>query len=369
MGIVNCEERERMEIEEFRRMVVASGAATHRRKDHQGFDGSRLIPSSVDDDDLCDRDRPVCVTSGLSFLGIALVNNLLARGYSVRIVVENPEDLEIIQEMETTNSNISATMARLTDVESLPEAFKDCRGVFHTSSFIDPTGVSGYTKYMVDVEARASENVIKACARTPSVKKCVFTSSLLACLWQDRAQNESNSSVINHDCWSDESVCIDKKLWYALGKIRAEKSAWKVAEESGLNMATLCPGLITGPEFCSRNSTATFAYLKGAEEMYESGVLATMDVDRLAEAHVCVFEALNKTTGGRYVCFDRVIQEEEDAEKLASEMSMPKTRICGTGSSSFSTDNVFQLSDKKLSSLMSTALRPCYNQSCQNYTY
>lgn len=55
------------------------------------------------------------------------------------------EDLEIIQEMETTNSNISATMARLTDVESLPEAFKDCRGVFHTSSFIDPTGVSGYT--------------------------------------------------------------------------------------------------------------------------------------------------------------------------------------------------------------------------------
>lgn len=101
--------------------------------------------------------------------------------------------------------------------------------------------------------------------------------------------------------------------------------------------------------------------------MYESGVLATMDVDRLAEAHVCVFEALNKTTGGRYVCFDRVIQEEEDAEKLASEMSMPKTRICGTGSSS--TDNVFQLSDKKLSSLMSTALRPCYNQSCQTYTY
>lgn len=74
-------------------MVVASGAAAHRRKDHQGFDGSRLIPSSVDDDDLCDRDRPVCVTSGLSFLGIALVNNLLARGYSVRIVVENPGNL------------------------------------------------------------------------------------------------------------------------------------------------------------------------------------------------------------------------------------------------------------------------------------
>lgn len=354
-----------MEIEEFRRMLLASSAA-HRRKDQQDFNGSDRFPSTVDDDeDFLDRDRPVCVTSGLSFLGIAVVNNLLARGYSVRILVDNPEDLEIIREMESSNgNNITAIMARVTDAESLPEAFKDCRGVFHTSSFIDPAGVSGYTKYMVDVEARATENVIKACARTPSVKKCVLTSSLLACVWQHRADSEFFSPVINHESWSDESLCIDKKLWYALGKLRAEKSAWKVAEENGLNLATICPGLITGPEFSSRNSTATFAYLKGAEEMYESGVLATMDVNRLAEAHVCVFEALNKTSGGRYICFDKVIQDEDEAEKLASQIRLSKTRICGTGSSS--SNNVqatrFQLSDRKLATLMASALRRCYNE-------
>jgi hypothetical protein len=36
-------------------------------------------------------------------------------------------------------------MAKLTDIESLQEAFQGCRGVFHTSAFIDPAGLSGYT--------------------------------------------------------------------------------------------------------------------------------------------------------------------------------------------------------------------------------
>ena len=97
--------------------------------------------------------------------------------------------------------------------------------------------------------------------------------------------------------------------------------------------------------------------------MYESGVLATVEVNRLAEAHVCVFEAMNKTSaGGRYICFDEIIQEEEEAEKLAREISVSKTKICGTGESS----NVgarFQLSNKKLTSLMSTQIRRCYNES------
>lgn len=96
--------------------------------------------------------------------------------------------------------------------------------------------------------------------------------------------------------------------------------------------------------------------------MYESGVLATVEVNRLAEAHVCVFEAMNKTSsGGRYICFDKVVQEEEEAEKLAREINVSKSKICGTGGSS----NVrarFQLSNRKLTSLMSTQLRRCYNE-------
>ena len=152
---------------------------------------------------------------------------------------------------------------------------------------------------MAEIEVKACENVIMACSRTPSVRNCVLTSSLLACIWRD-GSSQDLSFVINHDSWSDESLCTNKKLWYALGKLKAEKAARRIAKEKGLRLATICPGLITGPDFFHRNPTATTAYLKGAQEMFAYGLLATIDVRKLAEAEACVYEAMNKTAFGRY---------------------------------------------------------------------
>ena len=36
-------------------------------------------------------------------------------------------------------------MAKLTEIGSLEKAFEGCRGVFHTTAFTDPAGLSGYT--------------------------------------------------------------------------------------------------------------------------------------------------------------------------------------------------------------------------------
>lgn len=65
---------------------------------------------------------------------------------------------------------------------------------------------------MAELEVKASENVMEACAMTPSVRKCVLTSSLLASVWQDTVKN-GFSHVINHEHWSKESVCVDKKVY------------------------------------------------------------------------------------------------------------------------------------------------------------
>nr|AIX92146.1 cinnamoyl-CoA reductase 1 [Betula platyphylla] len=361
MGILGAEDSIRMELEELRHMLVAC-AGLQRRKDDEEFKGVRVSTKGAGADDA---EKLVCVTSGVSYLGLAIVKKLLLRGYSVRIIVESEEDINKLREMETsgemrpTNNNISVVMAKLTDIESLSEAFQGCRGVFHTSGFIDPAGLSGYTKSMAEIEVKASETVMTACARTPSVRKCVLTSSLSACIWRDNSQYDL-SSVINHGCWSDELFCIDKKLWYALGKLRAERVAWRIARENRLKLATICPGLITGPEFCQRNPMATIAYLKGAQEMYANGLLATVDVNKLAEAEVCVFEAMDKNAAGRYICFDEVIERDE-AEKLAGELGMPTNKICG-GDESGDVEARFQLSNEKLSRLMTRTLRYCYNE-------
>ncbi|KAB2011598.1 hypothetical protein ES319_D09G031000v1 [Gossypium barbadense] len=360
MGIARTHDED-YETTEFKTLVAL--AAMERRKDNGEFKGLTSHSSIVDL-----QDKLVCVTSGASFFGFALVNRLLLHGYFVRVLVANQEDVEKLREMEISGemmgckSKISVVMAKSNEIQGLMEAFDGCCGVFHTSSFADPAGLSGYSKSMAEMEGKASENVMKACARTPSVKHCVLTSSLLACIWRDNTQYEF-PPLVNHNCWSNESLCVDKKLWYALGKLKAEKVAWKIAEEMSLNLTTICPGLITGHEFSYRNPTATIAYLKGAQEMYANGLLATVDVRRLAEAHVSVFEAMKTTTAfGRYICFDRIIQCEDEAEKLADEIGIPRNKISGN-SSDYVFPNCFELSNKKLANLMSRTLRSCYGES------
>lgn len=110
---------------------------------------------------------------------------------------------------------------------------------------------------------------------------------------------------------------------------------------------------------------SVFGSSSGAKEMYSDGVLATVDVTTLADAHVRVFEAMIKTASGRYICFDRVIDGEDDAARLAGEMGMPvdKIRGGGEGESSREPRPRFELSNRKLSCLMSRSLRPCYDES------
>ncbi|XP_050382596.1 cinnamoyl-CoA reductase-like SNL6 isoform X2 [Argentina anserina] len=365
MGIASLQEREEDHelLQELRRMLVATAGQDKPQLPQKCFSSKS---ASTDDSE----EKLVCVTSGVSFLSLAVVNCLLLRGYSVRIIVDNSVDVEKLREMTTANVNVTVVMAKLAEIESLSQAFQGCRGVFHTSGFTDPAGLSGYTKSMAEIEVKASENVMKACAVTPSVRKCVLTSSLVACVWQEQDNSQHDlftMPVINHESWSNESLCIDKKLWYALGKLRSEKAAWTVAKENGLKLTTVCPGLITGPEFCSRNLTATIAYLKVAQEMFQNGVLATVDVMRLAEAHISVYEAMNASAFGRYICFDQVITTEREAEKLAGETSMSKTKICGHDGGSTDRHIRYELSNKKLTNLMSRTLRSCYNQNQQYY--
>ncbi|XP_038903680.1 cinnamoyl-CoA reductase-like SNL6 [Benincasa hispida] len=375
MGIAGAEECRRVELEELRRISERACMLASRRKDSDEFHGRRVSSHSSSDTDEDPGDELVCVTSGVSLLGLAVVNQLLQCGFSVRILLDNPEDRERVREMKSegggfriNDCKVSTLSANLMECDSLANAFEGCRGVFHTSSFIDPSGLTGYSKAMAEVEKKVSENVMEACARTSSVRYCVFTSSLLACIWRDGTQAEL-PPVVDHNCWSDPSLCVDKKLWYALGKLKAETAAWRIAKDRDIKLVTICSGLVTAPDLCMRNSTATLAYLKGAQEMYEQGLLATISLRRLAEAHVSVYEAMGENEAhGRYICFDQIIKTQAEAEALAREISVPVTKICQSQEAeaeeaSTSTSSKFQLSNKRLFNLTSSRAPPnrCYS--------
>ncbi|XP_009406301.2 cinnamoyl-CoA reductase-like SNL6 [Musa acuminata AAA Group] len=362
MGVLRSTASLEAEIEEMRETLLRSGGSGRADvlKAEPGGVRRRVVGDGGGGDA-----RTVCVTGGISFIGFAVVNRLLDRGYTVRLALQSQEDLDKLRETEMFGEmgrdGVWAVMADVMDLESLRQAFDGCAGVFHTSSVVDPGGLSGYTKHMADKEVRAAELVVEACVRTQSVRRCVFTSSLLACVWRENTCTRSSrrATSVDENCWSDQSVCRDRKLWLALGKTMAEKAAWRAARGRDLKLVTVCPALVTGHGFRRRNSTSSIAYLKGARQLFTEGLLATIDVEKVAEAHVAVYEAMDSTACGRYICYDHIIRSGQEAAELEQQLGLPG-RISGDAHADHPT--WVELSNRKLSRLLASRRRCGYDR-------
>nr|CAB3477725.1 unnamed protein product [Digitaria exilis] len=379
MGVLRSTHSLQAEVDELRAELPAGGGGVHgpaggwrRRSDAKRAPGADEAGGGADA-------RAVCVTGGISFVGFAVVDRLLRHGYTVRLALETQgtgcvpcvavlaaEDMDKLREMEMFGEDgrdgVWTVMANVMDPESLRRAFDGCAGVFHTSAFVDPGGMSGYSKHMARLEAQAAERVIEACVSTESVRKCVFTSSLLACVWRQNYPHDRRfPTIIDENCWSDESFCRDNKLWFALGKTAAEKAAWRAARGRDLKLVTICPALVTGPGFRRRNSTASIAYLKGARAMLADGLLATANVETVAEAHVRAYEAMgDNTAGGRYICYDHVVERPEEFAELERQLGLPGG-AAATQSADDDRPARFELCKRKLARLMSSRRRCTYD--------
>ncbi|XVF52339.1 hypothetical protein PTKIN_Ptkin05aG0010600 [Pterospermum kingtungense] len=197
-------------------------------------------------------------------------------------------------------------------------------------------------EFMAEVEVRAAHNVLEACAQTDTIDKVVFTSSASAIVWKDSPQ--SITSDLDERDWSDVNFCRKFKLWHALSKTVAEKTAWAMAMDRGINMVSINGGLLMGPHL-----SITHPYLKGAAEMYECGTFVTVDLDFLVDAHICVFEDVSSY--GRYLCFNHAICRHEDAIKLARSL----TPSVPSPAQSYGDENMIiqqKLTNKKLNKMM-----------------
>ncbi|XP_022156859.1 cinnamoyl-CoA reductase-like SNL6 [Momordica charantia] len=221
------------------------------------------------------------------------------------------------------------------DYHSILDALRGCYGLFYT--FDSP---HHQPEMMEEVEVRAAHNVLEACAQTQTIHKVVFTSSVTAVVWGQH-RNSSSLSHLDERFWSDPHFCRKFKLWHGLSKTLAEKTAWALAMDRGVNMVSVKAGLLVGPDLTIDNP-----YLKGAAEMYERGLFVTVDLSYLVEAHICVFQ--DASSYGRYICFNNIINTHEDAVDLARKLtSLPQSE--GEPSTSVVPQRI---SNKKLSKLL-----------------
>ncbi|KAK8484116.1 hypothetical protein V6N13_122620 [Hibiscus sabdariffa] len=249
----------------------------------------------------------VCVMDASGRLGSALVQRLLQRGYTVHAAVQgHGDDLKLNWVAGEMEKKVKIFRADPFDYQSITDALKGCSGLFY--AFEPAEDHPTYDEYMAEEEVRAAHNVIEACARTETIDKVVFTSSATAVIWRDNP--ESIASDLDEHHWSDVNLCRKFKLWQALSKTVAEKTAWALAMDRGINMVSINAGMLMGPHLSITNP-----YLKGAAEMYECGTFVTVDLDFLVDAHICVFEDVSSF--GRYLCFNHAVTSHEDAIRLA----------------------------------------------------
>ncbi|KAK9924764.1 hypothetical protein M0R45_033115 [Rubus argutus] len=262
----------------------------------------------------------VCVTSGNSYLGSHIVRALLARGYLVRVTIQNQaedyEDIKKLMRDEEINRLESVVVVKMGSLERLCDAFRGCHAIFHTSSFIDPHGISGYSEQMAFLETEGAKNVIEACGRAAYAKRCIFTSSLLASIWAGDTENK----IIDEFTWSNEEFCRENKLWLALGKTTAEMACWRKSKEMKVNMVAICPGLLLMDSYAHKNNS--IPYLKDGKEMLKNGHLAIEDVKKAAEAHVYVYEAMDNGACGRYLCFGKVVTKRSEAIDIENRLKV-----------------------------------------------
>ncbi|KAG8381682.1 hypothetical protein BUALT_Bualt06G0146900 [Buddleja alternifolia] len=291
--------------------------------------------------------KRVCVMDASGRLGSALVHRLLHRGYSVHAALHNHHEVESYKRQywsdhENNNSKLRVLDSDPLDYQSIMEALKGCCALFY--SFELPSDHPTYDEVMGELEVRAAHNVLEACAQTDTIDKVVFTSSATAVLWRDNNNQHDalpSESDVDERNWSDINFCKKFKLWHGLSKTVAEKTAWALAMDRGVNMVSINGGLLMCPDLSIKDP-----YLLGAAEMFKDGVFVTVDLKFLVEAHICVFEDISSY--GRYLCFNHIINCNNDVVNLATKMSQ------SSSPHAMEDNGVYQqrISNDKLSKLM-----------------
>ncbi|KAL3717131.1 hypothetical protein ACJRO7_008675 [Eucalyptus globulus] len=172
-------------------------------------------------------DKVVGVTGGSGYIASWLVKLLLQRGYTVKATVRNPE-----------------TKADLLEEGSFASAVNGCEAVFHTASPV-LLSASDPQRELVDPAVRGTLNVLRACAKFPSIKRVVITSSMAAVVYTGRPL--TSGVVLDKTWFSNPAICEESKLWYQLSKTLAEKAAWDFTNENGIDLVVINPGHVIGP--------------------------------------------------------------------------------------------------------------------------
>ncbi|KAJ9164333.1 hypothetical protein P3X46_023924 [Hevea brasiliensis] len=253
----------------------------------------------------------VCVTGASGYIASWLVKLLLVRGYTVKASVRDPNDprkTEHLRALKGAEERLQLFKANLLEEGSFDAAVEGCEGVFHTASpfyhdFKDPQAE------LIDPALKGTLNVLNSCAKVPSIKRVVLTSSVAAVAYNGKPRTPE--VVVDETWFSDPDFCKESKLWYLLSKTLAEDAARKFAKEKGIDLVVINPAMVIGPLLqptLNTSSASILSLVKGAHT-FPNATFGWVNVKDVANAHVQAFEI--PSASGRYCLAERVAHYSE----------------------------------------------------------
>ncbi|CAM8915845.1 unnamed protein product [Rhodiola kirilowii] len=264
-----------------------------------------------------DKKLVVCVTGGSGFIGSALVQLLLQRGYTVNATVKHLDDekeTKHLQLLEGAESRLRLFQIDLLNYDSIVAAIRGCHGVFHVASPCIVDQVKDPKRELLDPAIEGTKNVLKA-AKELGVGRVVVTSSVSAII---PSPSWPADVVRTEECWADEEYCKQNELWYPLSKTLAEKATWEFAKKNDMDVVVVNPGTVMGlviPPTLNASTLMLLRLLQGSTETYDNFFMGLVHVKDVALAHLLVYE--NTSASGRNICVEAITHYGDYAAKVA----------------------------------------------------
>ncbi|CAN1263923.1 Phenylacetaldehyde reductase [Linum perenne] len=258
--------------------------------------------------------KTVCVTGASGYIASWIVKLLLSSGYTVKASVRDPNDpkkTEHLRSLEGASDRLVLFKANLLEEGSFDSGVEGCVAVFHTASpFYHDVKDPQVFSYLV----KGTLNVLSSCAKTPSIKRVVLTSSIAAVAYNGKPRTPE--VVLDETWFSNPDFCRESKLWYVVSKTLAEEAAWKFAKEKGMDLVSINPAMVIGPLLqptLNTSAAAVLSIMKGAQT-FPNTTFGWVHVKDVAEAHIKAFEI--PSANGRYCMVETVAHYSEVVNTL-----------------------------------------------------
>lgn len=257
----------------------------------------------------------VLVTGVTGYIAGHCVRELLAHGYEVRGTVRDvaTADVRHLAPFAETAAagSFGLVQARLESDDGWAQAAEGCDYVLHLAAPIPLNRPRGEDEYIQPV-AGGTRRVLTAAARA-GVRRVVYASSIETVIHNSATAQR----VRTEEDWSDPAECGA----YPRAKVYAERAAWELAGEYQIELVTLLPGGVNGPQLRYDRPTSGDIprwVLGGKLPAVPKVDINVTDVRDLATAHRLAIE-VPEAAGNRYICASEPVRLGEIVAMLAAE--------------------------------------------------